>query len=72
VLLGLALLGLVRVPPEASMIVRLILVTCASVWFTHALLYFELRHRFALEPLLAVLAALTVSRFSSTGVATSR
>ena len=39
-----------------------IALACLSTWLAHSLLYFELRHRFALEPLLAVLAAPVLAR----------
>lgn len=46
-----------RADEDARLLLGLALATLAAVTLAHALLYFELRHRFALDPLLAVLAA---------------
>lgn len=54
-LLVLGLLGAWRLREEP--LVRFIVLLALSVALVHALVYFELRHRLALEPLLAVLAA---------------
>lgn len=61
VLLACAALGAWRVARDgddgARLLLGLSLATLGAVTLAHALLYFELRHRFALDPLLAVLAA---------------
>lgn len=60
-LLGCAAVGAWRVArrgdEQARLLLGLTLLMLAAVTLAHALLYFELRHRFALDPLLAVLAA---------------
>jgi hypothetical protein len=58
-LLFTALVGAARLWPRASARPTVVMIVglCLSVSLVHALLYFELRHRFVLEPLLAVLAA---------------
>lgn len=60
-LLALAVLGARRLwrggNPGARALVALLVASLLAVSAVHAVFYFELRHRFALDPLLAVLAA---------------
>jgi 4-amino-4-deoxy-L-arabinose transferase-like glycosyltransferase len=65
VLLAAAISGAWRLRHAAPRAMGLILALCATVSLLQALLYFELRHRWALEPLLVVLALYAVPATSA-------
>jgi hypothetical protein len=65
VLLAAAIAGAWNRRKAARRALGLILALCASVSLLQALLYFELRHRWALEPLLVALAVFAVPAISA-------